>query len=373
MQSWSLSKVGPLSDLVGHLLYYARVSEQQRDIPTSQTEVLDALKDVLEHTKQRFGAAAEIFNPAPASWRVMDHVKIHRPPNRIERSFLALAVRAGLRKYIEETIDEDLNEDALCSLTRSALLPTMISSKAEVAIDIWMSDFLLRQSKTSSGSQGWSVVNTEFMGHIAPVWETLHIDDKTNRLRAIKTIQDCGKLRVDTHRIHERLLWVDILLMDPTNWTNRSVHSTDQANWNKRSADFADMACSVIEHYIHNDNSVNTNEIYKGSTIWGHFVRNLPRETLRPTKLRLLSAVQTFLEAGADRKFCYSLPPYDYRAGYRCKEIECALHVNVKSRLEQTFTVFELGKIGFTTACQLLLLATRMLKTSRRRNPGKVG
>lgn len=342
IQPGHMTETGPLSDLVDDLAHHARLAETRKNNPMPQMEVLDELAKAIIYLEQKFAVDAKIFYPTPASWRFSHHRKVHTEVQRADTSFLAFAARKGLGKFVMETLAERPSRTQLTSLVRCALHPSTVSSKYSIAIDTDMIKNLLQCVPDDGEPPDWTLVFADLLISIAAQWESFSLSNRLSHLSVLRTFQESGYVHYPPPCVSSTnsFAWADFLLMFSETWTAGSIQSVE-------------LSAEIVEFFLNtitgnsNNTYIDPNTIYKGSTLWGHFVRNLPGLAPRKVKARLLRTVQLFLDRGADTNFNLEVLLFESMPTNQDDRTRLQQKGSVREKLEGMYTAVELAKVGF--------------------------
>jgi hypothetical protein len=287
------SKSGPLVDLVGSMMLYARESELQAQQGSPQTRLLDELERVLSHYRQSSAVNPKALCSLPANAGKFAYPRME--PNEM---FLALSVQKDLVLYVTERLDDQpslATSENMTTLLLCALFPNISPDSSLNVPNPNMVRLLLDKGANPNWGSGEDTIWVQFLASVAVTWEVSYTSTKEVQLEVIRVLLSRG---VQVHSSYGlETVWVDFLLMRPDNWLTASDP-------------FECALCEAIEKFL--SNGVDVNHKYKGSTIWGHFVDNISSSLPRRTKVRLLRTVELFLRCGADPYFDYRAPLWQY-------------------------------------------------------------
>ncbi|CAI7584128.1 unnamed protein product [Penicillium glandicola] len=281
--------------LFDNAMDFARESEVRGHDPRPQTDLLDELERVCAIFHAKFGPRFLDLFLRPQHFDAM-----LRWNNKFEKCFLEICVRKDLVMYVQERLRDGpktQDRDQISTLLLCALFPHTMQKPVEGNFEVpnpRMVQLLL--DRGADPNWGYDYTQSEntwlhFIKYIAQSWPNTDISSHIVMLKVIKKLLDHGAT-ISSER-GPKAAWVDFLVMHGENW-----------EYCGQSEEFQTLLCELIEITVAR---VDVNICYKGCTVWGHFVNNLPRNMPRRTKLRVLRTVEAFLRNGADPYFDYSI------------------------------------------------------------------
>lgn len=329
-----LSKHGCFSELVDNMTHYLReieIREQNLDL---QEPLVDELKRVLSQYRQNCSTELEVLFPQSATSHSKSVMTYRHPTEEYNILFQKFTVRKGLRIYLEKQLDNQPNlaeSKQMNSLLKHALQlegsATTICSYS-LNTSVGMLQMLLAKGANPLHPTSGSTIFLDFLSTIASDWSQRSEIMQVFQIRAMNTI-----LKKDTRAIQSLLkpngmVWAVFLLMCPSNWRSGSeVLET--------------LLCETIERLL--NNGLEPNTIYRGCTLWGHFVHYISAGDLRrTTKLRLFRTLKEFVRHGADLWFDYQYPLSSY-VPYQGRDThETGTKTSIRQKLHSLYSIDEL-------------------------------
>ncbi|KGO76158.1 hypothetical protein PITC_091830 [Penicillium italicum] len=314
--------------LFDNVMDFSRESEVRGHDPRPQTDLLDELERVCATFHAKLGPKFLDLFLYPQNFNA-----VSRWRNKFEECFLEICVRKDLVMYVQERLGDGpktQNCDRISALLLCALFPHTMQKPVNGNFEV-PNPKMIQLLLDRGANPNW-IGHTQnestwlcFIQYLAQSWNNTDICSHIVLLKIIKRLLDHGAT-ISSDR-GPKAAWVDCLIMHGENWE----YCVD-------SEEFQTLLCELIEITVAR---VDVNICYKGCTIWGHFVNNLPRRIPRRTKIRVLRTVEAFLRNGADPYFDYSILLVRYKPMSKQRGEQ-----PIGSELLQNFTSSELIASG---------------------------